>query len=160
MHKGGSQVQAPLHATRERCHTVARAGQQSNHVEQFISAAYWLWHSVHARQKDQILAGSQFLIERNLLRRQSNECACTCSTWRTCLTNLDGSTIGRRLTSAHGDRRALASAVGPKQPKDLSVMHVKGNSIDRSDRAEGLADVADADHVDRQSTRCRVVSAR
>ena len=160
MHKGGGQIQSTLHATRECCNTVARAWQQSNHIEQFISAAHWLWHSVHARQKDQILAGRQFLIEGNLLRRQSNECARTRRTWRTCLANLNGSTVGGQLASARGDRRALASAVWTKQPKDLSAMHIKGNSVDRSDRAEGLADVADADHVDRQSTRCRVFSER
>ena len=64
-----------------------------------------------------------------------------------------------------GGQTALNAAMalgeaGVLKKYNVELIGASLDAIDRGDRAKGLADVADADHVDRQSTRCRVVSAR
>jgi hypothetical protein len=57
-----------------------------------------------------------------------------------------GSAAGHgRQCRHHADQRTFAGAVGAKQPKNLPVVHVKRDAVDRSEIAVALHNVFDRD---------------
>jgi hypothetical protein len=119
------QVQPPLHAARIGVDQVAAALAESDELERPDDALGETRrrHPVDAAEEGQVLLGRQELVERERLRRHADAGANGRLPRRAQAADVD--LAGRRLDDAHRhvDGRALAGAVRPQQPENLTLAY-------------------------------------
>ena len=107
-----------------------------------------------SRKKHEVFPSGELVVQRDLLRRETEVHPHGRIRWRTKTEEIDGSRIRCKQPGRDRDRRRLSCTVGAEQPEDLTRADFKREPIDGNGVAEPFADVADRKHEGDRVRNC------
>src|SRR5260370_37411304 len=131
--QGGRQVQTPLHASAERFHFVAGAIGESDQMQDAVDCLLCLrtGERVKRRKKSQIVAGGKLVIERHVLRDESDfQLDRVGVTLNLLAFDEDFTGIRAQQSGNDGDGGRFAGAVRSQQADGLSAIGAKTDAGD------------------------------
>src|ERR1700676_4631103 len=131
--QGGRQIQTPLHASAERFHFVAGAIRESDQIQDVVDCLLCLrtGERVKRRKKSQIVAGGKLVIERHVLRDESDfQLDRVGVTLNLLAFDEDFAGIRAQQSCNDGDGGRFAGSVRSQQADGLSAISAKTDAGD------------------------------